>query len=518
MDKSKYAKKPNIIYILGDDQRYEYLGNMGHPVVKTPNLDYIAREGVLFENAFCTSPACTPSRTCHYLGQWERTHGVNFNSNSSVAPEAWEKSFPMQLKNNGYFLGWIGKNHVPAGIGGYESGYFEEVFDYWYGNHGHSGFYPKERPGGEIYCNAKADTQIEVFEEGALNFLNPKKEFIESCIHPLPARPKDQPFCLCITFNLPHDEGTGTMELRPTDDDLYKNAYRSRIDDLPIPKTYIPYDVIEEPRLPVDLYNGEYIPHYDYVKNLEALKERQVKICQTVTGMDRMIGNILRELDLLGIADNTIIIFSTDHGIHHGEHGLGGKCFLYEEDLRIPMIIYNPLFEEEIRGKRIKQFALVPDLAPTVLEMAGVEVPEQMQGKSLLPVICKENVSWREDFFTEQLMDIQNYPKSESVRNKNWKYIRYFRRTEDPAQQVNKFRGTLDNYNNFLTDSISGKVQPVYEELYNIKEDPYEEVNLANNPAYKNKIYELRLRLLELAIEVQGNENGPVTVPYINNL
>ncbi|MFW5858286.1 MAG: sulfatase-like hydrolase/transferase, partial [Planctomycetota bacterium] len=165
--------RPNVIYILGDDHRGEFLGCNGFPVLRTPHLDRLAAEGVRFTNAFCTSPACTPSRTGHYLGQWERRHGVNFNSESAVAPAAWDESFPMRLKAAGYWLAWVGKNHVPAGAGGYGSRLFEEVFDYWYGNHGHSGFYPKEMagPGREVYGNAAEDTQVEVFAEGAQNAL-----------------------------------------------------------------------------------------------------------------------------------------------------------------------------------------------------------------------------------------------------------------------------------------------------------------------------------------------------------
>jgi len=219
-------EQPNIIYILGDDHRVEQLGCMGHPILRTPNLDALAADGVLFTDAFCTSPACTPSRTSHYTGQWERRHGINFNSGSSLHPDAWDNSFPMRLKQAGYYLGWVGKNHVPVGSGrwGYDSGHLEDVFNYWYGNHHHSGFYPKEQAmfgDANIYGNAKADTQAEIFEEGVLNFLDPQEAFIAESSHPLPRRPKDQPFCLCVTFNLPHAHGTGNMQLRPTDDELY---------------------------------------------------------------------------------------------------------------------------------------------------------------------------------------------------------------------------------------------------------------------------------------------------------
>jgi arylsulfatase A-like enzyme len=507
------SKQPNIIYILGDDHRAEQLCCRGNPVIQTPNIDQLGREGALFANAFCTSPVCTPSRTCHYLGQWERKHGINFNSGSSVAPQAWESSFPAKLKENGYFTGWVGKNHVPVGNGGYKSGYFEEIFDYWYGNHGHSGFYPKENPvWGDIYHNARFDTQVEIFEEGVLNFLNPQRKFIENAAFPLPRRPEDKPFCLCVTFNLPHAYGTGTMELRPSDDEIYKSLYRDRLKDIPVPRTYIPFSDIQQPRLPTDIYNGIYLPHYDYVRLLDSLKERKVREYQTISGMDRMLGSIREELERQGIADNTIIVFSTDHGIHHGEHGLGGKCFLYEEDLRIPLIIYDPRLPKNCRGQVRDEMVAVPDLAPTMLELAGYNVPGTMQGKSLYPLLRNQDTQWREELFVEQLMDIQNYPRSEGVRTHEWKYIRYFRRTEDPAQANYKFRSTLDNYIECLSSTLKSE-QPVYEELYNLKEDSEERYNLASDKSFSEVLEKLRATTTELGWKYLEDDRPPLTLP-----
>lgn len=509
--------RPNIIYILGDDHRAEQLGCRDHPILQTPNLDALAREGVQFNNAFCTSPACTPSRTCHYTGQWERRHGINFNSGSSLHPAAWEQSFPMQLKQAGYFLGWIGKNHVPAGGGrrGYDSGYFEDVFDYWYGNHGHSGFYPKEQagPGGRIYRNAKADTQVEVFEEGLQNFLDPQDDFIEGCSHPLPRRPQGQPFCLCVTFNLPHAYGTGNMQLRPSDDALYVTRYRERFDDVPLPATYLAFADITTPRIPPEVYSGIYLSSYDYVRMPRALRERRIREYQTITGIDRMLGNLRATLDRLGLSDRTIIVFSTDHGIHHGEHGLGGKCFLYEEDIRIPLIIFDPRHKNAAIERTRDEFVVVPDLAPTMLDLCGVRVPNSMQGTSLRPLLHGETPKWRTEFFTEQLMDIQNYPRSESIRTQHWKYIRYFARTEDPQQAGRKFRSTLDDYTACLTSTLNGE-QPVYEELFCLKDDPGETTNLAGDGAHADRLRALRERVTELAREAKGDDTPPLTIPF----
>ncbi|MFS0726677.1 sulfatase-like hydrolase/transferase [Paenibacillus sp. 1P07SE] len=491
-------KQPNIIYILDDDHRAEMLGCAGYPVLKTPHLDQLAREGVRFTEAFCTSPVCTPSRCSHYLGQWERRHGVNFNSESSLAQEAWETSFPMQLKQQGYYVGWVGKNHVPAGDGGYESGYLESAFDYWYGNHGHSGFYVKELERGKRYQQAAADTQVEVFEEGALRFLELAGE---------------RPFCLCVTFNLPHSFGTQSMELRETDDALYVSAYRDQMDQLPLPDTYIPYEDISTPRLPKQVYNGRYLASYDYVKTPEALRERQIRMLQTITGIDRMVGKLRTELERRGLADDTIIVFSSDHGIHLGEHGLGGKCFLYEEDLRIPLIVFDPRLPEPLRGRTLDPLVVVPDLAPTMLELAGLSAPSSMQGSSLRPWIYGESPDWREDFMAEQLMDIQNYPKSECIRTRQWKYIRYFDRTEDPEQEGKPYRGTLDSYDDFLLDSAAGKLSPVYEELYHLSEDPGERLNLAGDPSCSAVLEQLRRRLAERISEARGDRHPPLTLP-----
>jgi arylsulfatase A-like enzyme len=508
------TQSPNIIYILGDDHRADYLGCAGHPVLKTPHLDELASEGVRFTRAFCTSPACTPSRASHYTGQWERKHGINFNSGSSMAPKAWEKSFPMLLKEQGYFTGWIGKNHVPAGGGktGYDSGYFDSVFDYWYGNHGHCGFYPKEHESGEPYHNATNNTQVEIFAEAVNDFLKPNPQFRTLLKSKLSERPANEPFCLCVTFNLPHGTSTGTMQLRPEDDELYRTAYRDCQHLMPLPKTYVQYEkAFENPRLPRSVYNGHYIPQYDYVKHPCTLRERQVRTCQTIAGIDRFVGNLRRQLSELHLSDNTIIIFSTDHGEHHGEHGLGGKCFLYEEDIHIPLIIYDPRISGD--SHLSDELVVVPDLAPTVLDLCGLEAPETMQGKSLKPLLNGQKTAWRQDFFAEQLMDIQNYPRSESVRNDNWKYIRYFARKEDPAQANKAFRGTLDDYNECLTSTSKDEL-PIYEELFDLQNDPNETTNLASKSAHCNQLLYFRNRLVELAREAKGDDSPPITIPF----
>ena len=162
--------RPNFIFILTDDQSYGMMGCTGNPVVQTPQLDKLASEGILFTNAHITSAICTPSRISILLSQFERKHGVNFNSGTSMAPEAWENAYPVVMKKAGYYTGYVGKNHAPIGKGGYKSKLMEKSFDYWYAGHGHLKFYSKEIH--EIFKYAQKNTQPEIIQEGALDFLD----------------------------------------------------------------------------------------------------------------------------------------------------------------------------------------------------------------------------------------------------------------------------------------------------------------------------------------------------------
>ena len=153
--------RPNVIVILADDMRAGYTGFEGHPVIETPNIDSLAARGTAFSNAFATSAVCTPSRTSLLTGLYERRHGINFNSDSAMTNEAWSQSYPMLLKDAGYFVGYIGKNHSPIGknedgVIGYDSGVMDGSFDYWYSGHKHLGFYPKDKKQHKIFCECES--------------------------------------------------------------------------------------------------------------------------------------------------------------------------------------------------------------------------------------------------------------------------------------------------------------------------------------------------------------------------
>lgn len=489
---SKLAERPNIIVVLADDMRADATGFSGNPLIKTPNIDKLASSGTVFDNAYATSAVCTPSRTTLLTGQYERSHAVNFQSNTILENDAYAQTYPMLMKDAGYFVGYIGKNHTPIGTSengkkGYKSGVMDQSFDYWYAGHKHLGFYPKDRH--SIFKNAKADTQVEILEETLDDFISPNEAFREGHSF-LNERPKDQPFALLINFNVPHAASTGSMEQRDSDLELYKSAYRDKTDEVTVPDTFVAHKDIKQPKIPANVHNGQYLSSYDYSKTKEDLVERKIREMQTISGVDKFLGKLQRHLEQQGVADNTIIVFTSDHGLMHGEFGLRGKIFLYDPSIRIPMVIYDP----RLAGKKVdhsdEMVALV-DIAPTLLDIAGVETPSVMQGESLIPLMTGENVQWRQELFLENLMTIQNYPRMEAVRTHEWKYIRYFDKKND------------GKYVDYIDASINGE-QPIYEELYDLLNDPKETTNLIAMPKYAEIADTLRHRNKDLVSTFRG--------------
>jgi arylsulfatase A-like enzyme len=520
--------RPNIIFILTDDQRADSLGCMGNPVVKTPNLDRLAGEGTLFLNATVTSTICTPSRASFFTGQFERTHGINFNSGTAMSKEAWGATYPMLLQKAGYFVAYIGKNHVPVGSEGYATGLIDESFDYWYAGHEHLTFYPKERPAFAIkipgidermFDNARAGTQTEVLEEGAGNFLEPREDFVEKAARALKTRPHDRPFCLSLCFNLPHDAATSKMEDRPGDAELYRTGYhdlRAAI-RASLPSTYLAAGNIKSPKLPADiLLAGKRQMVYEYVNTQDSVIERIIRWYQTITGIDAMVGRLRDELDELSLADNTIIIFSSDHGIMSGEFGLGGKAFLYDPCLRVPLIVYDPRVSPEARGQRRQELVQSIDVAPTILDYASVEIPVSMQGKTMVSLVAGKNIPWREYAFGENFWstDFGN-PRCDSVRSLQWKYIRYFPNETELFAEVADLPDSLRikvshrqaaRYREWLSAPVRGE-KPVYEELFDLSNDPDEVVNVAGDERFHEELEKYRMICDQLAKEAMGD--GP---------
>jgi len=491
---------PNIIVVLADDMRIGDTGFEGHPLINTPHIDALAEKSVFFRNAFATSPICTPSRTSILTGLYERSHGINFNSDTVMTEEAFLQTYPMRLREAGYFVGYVGKNHTPVGRNedgqtGYESSIMERHFDYWYGSHRHLGFYPKQNPRHAIFRNAVSHTQIEILSEGIANFFEPNEVF-EAGADFLGRRPSGQPYALLLNFNVPHRAGTGSMKMLPEDDDLYRNAYRDLKDHIVLPNTYVEQSNVVDPKIPEHVYNGEQIASYHYVHTPDELREHETRVMQTITGMDRVLGMIVAQLERDHLLENTVIVFTSDHGIMAGEHGLGGKSLLYEPSIRVPLIIYDPKRRE---GRVREELVGLIDIAPTLLELAGVPGGEEMQGESLVPLMRSEPTDWRDSLFLENLMTIQNYPRIEGVRTQELKYMRYFDRDNDGS------------YGDMLLGSLSGE-HPIYEELYDLRSDNDETTNLVEDPDYADTLVDMRAETTRL-LEQWLNDQPARTLP-----
>lgn len=518
----KAQDRPNFIFILTDDQSYGYLGCEGNDVVQTPNIDRLAEEGVHFTNAHITSAICTPSRISILLSQYERKHGVNFNSGTSVSETAWENAYPVLMRQAGYYTGWIGKNHAPIGQGGYESGVMEKSFDYWYAGHGHLSFYPKDRH--SIFKNARADTQVEVIQEGLDDFLDNESK-LEGAMQFIGQRPSDQPFMLSICFNLPHSAGTGSMQLRDSDDELYKTMYRDQ--DIPLSDNYIARADIVDPKLPSDLLMAENRQtSYDFVDTPDAVTERKIRQFQAMTGIDRLVGKLRDKLRKMKLDKNTVLVFTSDHGLFMGQYGLGGKALCYEVTTHVPMIIYDPQAPAKARKAKSAELVQSIDIAPTMLARAGIPIPDTYQGKDLNPLLQGQGQEVRKYLFTENLWSTHfGNPRCEAVQDREWKYIRYYKNNNFPALKKIAYAKELGLnvgemlygihdpdiavYREYVEGPLNGE-EAVYEELYNLKNDPHELENLAGNEQYAQVLSKMKKAWWAELLAARGNEKPKV--------
>ncbi|MHC4124136.1 MAG: sulfatase-like hydrolase/transferase [Planctomycetota bacterium] len=486
-ESSKSTRAPNIIFLLTDDQRARTLGCSGHSVIKTPNLDKLAKQGIRFTNAFIAEPTCAPSRVTYFTGQYERVHGVGFSSEHKLTETQWEQTYPAQLRQAGYYTGFIGK----FGVENYVfKGNASQKFDFWRAHDGWARFFPKKNKNCKIYQDSKEDIITPIMSDSIERFLN--------------TAPEDKPFCLSVSFSAPHGSISGSMvpgesgDTRMTkpansnplikDHPIYGKLYRDKQINIPKdtatdPGKYIPAEVLDQ-----SLRKKSY--PYSYTK--PTCLEHHYRYYQLITGIDKTVGNLLKCLKQKKLWDNTVIIFTSDHGLLMGEYGMGGKALLYDLATRIPLIIYDPRLETQKRGKETDQLVISTDIAPTILSLAGLKARQAIQGRSLLPLINNPTMKWRDYIFLENLYVGRHNPFIEAVRTKTHKYIRYF---ETPFSRYSQEEGFYHNYGKYSPSDInfSGK-KPVLEQLFDLQKDPDEKNNLVKNSKYADVLNEFRQR------------------------
>ena len=424
--------KPNVVFLLVDDLRNNALGCMGDKIVQTPNIDRLAKEGVLFKNMFVTTSICSVSRATALTGQWMRRHGIE-DFAKGISDEAWKDTYPARFRDAGYFTGFVGK----YGVGNVQVTKARGAsFDFWRGEPGQAGrFFIEPDDPTRTHKTAKMGND-------ALTFLT--------------TAPKDKPFSLSISFNAVHARDHEKREYEPDsrDEGLY--------DGIPIPLPKLATDEAFK-RLPEFVQKSEGRRRWEWRFD-EAQKAQDIlhDYYRLITGVDREIGRILETLEQQKLLENTIIIFTADNGYALADRGMADKWYAYEEDLRVPLIIRDPRLPER-RGQTVDAMALNVDLAPTMLDLAGIPVPKAMQGRSLKPLLEGEvPQDWRTEYFYEHHSVKDRIPPSEAVRTQRWKYIRWM------------------------------EPNPLVEELYDLESDPLEEHNLIADPQHAAILKELR--------------------------
>ncbi len=387
------ADRPNVIFFLSDDQRNDFLGCAGHPILKTPTIDSLAREGVRFENAFVTTSICAASRATLFTGLWERSHKYTFGT-PPIAEKMVHESYPAALRRAGYRTGFVGKFGVKMAGGG-----TKQLFDY-FRPLGRNPYFHKQPDGSKRHVT-------EIAGDRAI-------EFLQSC------KP-GQPFCLSVSFHAAHAEDGDKKNHYPwprAEDGLYE--------DVTIPPPLV--DTEYWKTLPKFFQHSMNRDRWFWRWDTPEKYQRNVKAYyRMITGLDRVMGRVLDETKKMGADQNTIVIFMGDNGYYKGSRGFAGKWSHFQESLRVPLVIRDPRIAKASRGRVVKPMVLNVDVPATIVSAAIGEVPKSYQGRDLLPLVHgKPAGRWRGDFFCEHLMDHARIPKWEGVRGTRYVYARYF--------------------------------------------------------------------------------------------
>lgn len=428
------APRPNIVFVLVDDLRWDALSCTGNQIAKTPNIDRIAKEGALFKNFFVTLPLCAPSRATFLTGQYAHRNGVIDNANHNELSHRLV-TFPKLLHDVGYETAYIGKLHM----GNDDSP--RPGFDRWVSFKG-QGVYKNPM----INFDGKAERVTgyitDILNSNAVAFV--KKEHTK-------------PFVLYLAHKAVH----GPFTPAARDKDLYENgkispppSFREALDDKPAVTRQIPAlrpGRKEGPPQPAD----RNFPEQTMIQQLRAL-----------AAIDDGVGQLFKALEETKQLDNTVFIFSSDNGYFWGEHGLADKRWAYEESIRDPFLVRYPKLAKA--GTIVQQMVLNIDLAPTMLELGGAKIPKELQGKSFLSLLRGEHAKWRTTALFEYFEEKQyRTPSWKAARNERWKFIHY-------------------------TDLKN------MDELYDLQSDPYEMKNLINEPSAKPALAEMKSELTRL--------------------
>ncbi|MCX6856074.1 MAG: sulfatase-like hydrolase/transferase [Verrucomicrobia bacterium] len=431
-------KKPNIVFVLVDDQRNTSLGCAGHPQIKTPVIDSLAAGGVRFANAFVQTPICMASRANLFTGLTTTTHGYHAKPSTPVSKADLESSFPTLLRQSGYKTAFYGKQHVnwEKGVAG-----MTEMFD----DHEvlHRNPYLKKMPDGSL---RHVD---EIVGDKSVAFVG--------------SQSAEKPFFLYMSFNISHAEDN---DKRPgfhyqwplAEDGLFEDIQPARpnLDD---PKYYLATPDFLKTTINRERYFWGYDTPEKFSTNMRALY-------RMLFGMDRIVGRVMTALKEKGFDENTVVIYSADNGYYMGDRGFQGKWSHYDQSIHVPLIVYDPRMKSDLRGRVLKETAVSLDIPATILDLAAVPIPAKYQGFSLTPWLAgTAPKNWRTDFFVEHHSNPSNIATWFGVRDDRYTYANYY---------------------------LNGA-----ELLYDRERDPTELTNVAADPAYAADFARLRQRSLD---------------------
>jgi len=471
------ARRPNVVFVLCDDLRWDCLGVAGHPHLKTPHIDRLAKEGVYFRNAFCTTSLCSPSRASILSGLYAHSHGVVNNFTEYPSKLA---SFPRVLQSIGYDTAYIGKWHM-----GEDNDEPRPGFDYFVTHKGQGKYFDTE-----FNLNGKERKVVKgyythVVTDMAVDWLNRK-------------RGPGQPFMLMVGQKAPHSFYFPEPKFEHSFDhvkiDYPDTAFK--LDDKP--------DWIKQ-RL--DTWHGIYGPLFDYRKKFPDRSPEAVKdfvamtraYWGTIQSVDDSVGRLYAKLEEMGELNNTIFVFMGDNGLLNGEHGMVDKRTMHEASIRVPIVMRYPpigppgpenetndqklakMFFRSLQPNTIDEQVLTIDIAPTILDACRAPALRNIHGKSAMSLVHKDSSSgWRTAWYYEYNYEKQfpYTPNVRGVRTDDFKYIHYPHGDGSPDKHK--------------------------AELYDLKNDPEERRNLIEDPKHAAKVTELKAVLARSMREAGG--------------
>ncbi len=452
-------KRPNVLIIITDDQRWDCLGCAGHAHLKTPNLDRLAREGVRFKNAFCTTSLCSPSRASILSGLYAHRHGV---TNNFTEYPTRMGSLALQLQRAGYLTAYIGKWHM-----GEDNDAKRPGFNYWVSHKGQGKYFDNE------FCiddrrEVKKGYYTHVVTDFAVDWLKQQKT--------------DQPFLLMMGHKAPHSFYVPEPKYAQAFDHVKVEYPRSafQLDGKPA--------WIKERQT---TWHGIYGPLFEFRKNFPDTRPEAVKDFEamtrsywaTILSVDDSVGRLLQTLTELGILDDTLILFMSDNGLLNGEHGMVDKRTMHEPSIRVPLLARYPGLTPLNRPKVIEKMVLHIDIAPTVLDLCGAEPLKNIHGKSWKAIVQDESQDWRSAWWYEYNYEKQ-FPYTPNIRGIRSECLVYMHYPHG-----------------------DGKADRHKAELYDVVADPEQLHNLIDDRNYAQRISGLQCQLEILMRETGVTED-----------